>query len=104
MGGVGCTFSSFHMPLVTSPAPSIWTHRIASLLLFDRQVVGSFGDNDRSWQIRNEIFSEFNVVPGGVNPNFVVITAMRTAFDAGVDSYCTIRRLSWSLPVSVLSE
>ena len=77
---------------------------MASLLLPGMQVVGSSSDKDCSWQIKNDILSEFNVVPGGVNPKLVVLTATRTALEAGVDSYCTIRRLSWSLPVSVLSE
>ena len=34
------------------------------------------------------------VVPGGVKPKFLVLTATRTFFDSGVDSVCTILRLS----------
>ena len=78
--------SSFQIPLETSPVPSICTQRISSLFLLATQAVASSADNDWLWQMRNVIRSAFNVVPGGVSPKFVELTATRTAFDSGVDS------------------
>ena len=92
VGGFGS--SDLQIQLETSPVPSICTQRISSLFLLATQALASSADKDWLWQMSNVIISAFNVVPSGVKPKFVELTATRTDIDAGVDSNCTIRRLS----------
>ena len=92
-----------HRPRSTEPVPSIWTHWIFNLFLPGMQDVGSTSEVLFWWQMRKVRVPASAVVPGGVKPKLVVLTATRTFWDSGVDSVCTRRKLSSGRLVIALS-